>query len=292
MRTILEQSPSGPSVEVVVADDGSIDDTASQAKAAGARVLSTGTVTGNPAIARNLAAREAHGSVLLFLDGDCLPETGWLERHLAAHDLGHPLVGGSLSLPPGLSWTARCDYYASAYHVHPRRKAGLVPNHTPANLSVRKELFASTCGFVDRQPVADGHEELAWQAALADRGIRPYFEPSARARHFNRPGLGNLFRRSYRWGYSALEAKSTSGAARLPLLYRFPLMTLALAYPRAVLETGYITGVWLMAAKVQILQFVPMIFVSRLIYATAFVLGGLRWLTRSPGRAGARPRWR
>ncbi len=292
VRAVLDQAASGSRVEVLVADDGSTDGTASLAARAGARVLPTGGGEGNPAAARNLAAREATGDILLFLDGDCLPDAGWLHGHLQAHGRGYSMVGGSLSLPPGLSWTARGDYYASAYHVHPRRGAGVVRHHTPANLSVRKDLFGSTPGFTERLPVADGHEELEWQAALDRRGVRLYFEPSAAARHFNRPGLGNLVRRTYRWGYSALEAKSGSGTARLSSLYRSPALALVLAYPLALLETGYITGTWLMAKKPAVLQFVPMILLSRLVYATAFVLGGWRWLVRSPGLAGARPRWR
>jgi GT2 family glycosyltransferase len=292
VKTILDQPSGGRSIEVLVADDGSVDDTASVARDAGASVISIGVQAGNPAAARNLAAGAAGGDVLLFLDGDCLPESGWLAKHLEAQDRGHAIVGGALTLPDGLRWTARCDYYASAYHVHPDRSAGPVPNHTPANLSVRRDLFRSTGGFSERFPVADGHEELAWQAAALARGFRPYFEPAARAQHGNRPGLGNLFRRSYRWGYSALEAKSTSGAARLPFLYRFPVVTILLAYPMALLETGYIAAQWLRVKRFQVIQFIPLILLSRIVYATAFMIGGLKWLMRPADAAGTRPRWR
>ena len=67
-----------PPDEVIVADDGSRDATATVAERSGARVLRL--PHRGPAAARNAAAREAGGDVLVFLDGDmsCAPE--FIER--------------------------------------------------------------------------------------------------------------------------------------------------------------------------------------------------------------------
>jgi glycosyltransferase involved in cell wall biosynthesis len=289
VRAVLNQSTDPP--EVLVADDGSTDATVEEARKAGAQVvpLSSG---GNPAVARNTAARVAKGSILLFLDADCIPRTGWLAAHLRAHRGGMSIVGGALALPPGLPWIARADYYASAYHVHPGRKAGVVPNHPPANLSVRQSVFSGTTGFTEQLPIADGHEELAWQGEARRAGSLLYFEPGAVVEHWNRSGLDNLLRRSYRWGYSALEAKATSGVSRASLWYRFPIGGILLAYPLAVVETIYIAGVWLAAGRAEVIQYIPVILLSRLVYATAFMAGGSRWLLRGRQPSGRRPQWR
>ena len=215
ISAVLKQAVHDQAVEVLVADDGSLDGTAGEARKAGARVVELPKSPGNPGAARNHGAQEARGGILIFLDADCLPQPGWLTAHLAEQDRGHPIVGGSLAIPSGLSWTARADYYVSSYHVHPDRRAGVVPGHTPANLSVRREVFAATSGFAVELPVADGHEELGWQSEAGRRGVPVYFQPRAIVQHFNRPGLGNLLRRSYRWGYSALEAKTSSGTSRV-----------------------------------------------------------------------------
>jgi glycosyltransferase involved in cell wall biosynthesis len=289
VRAVLTQSP--PPLEVVVADDGSSDGTGAEARKQGASVL-TLTGRGNPAAARNAAARSAKGLLLVFLDADCVPREGWLAAHVGAHQGRRSIVGGSLALPPGVSWLARADYYVSAYHVHPGRRPGLVPNHSPANLSVDRAMFGETQGFTEQFPVADGHEELAWQAAAGRAGVPVYFEPQAVADHWNRSGWGNLLRRSYRWGYSALEAKASTGASRLAGWYRFPLISMLLAYPLAVFETGYITASWLGAGKWTVLQFVPVILLSRLVYATAFIAGGYHWLMRGRELPGRPPRWR
>ena len=289
VRAVLTQTPSP--LEVVVADDGSADGTGDTARKSGARVLAL-TGSGNPAAARNAAARSAKGLILAFLDADCVPRDGWLAAHLAAHEGRRSIVGGSLALPHGVSWLARADYYVSAYHVHPARRPGIVTNHPPANISVDRALFAETLGFTEQFPVADGHEELAWEAAAGRGGVPVYFEPAAVVDHWNRGGLGNIFRRSYRWGYSALEAKATTGASRLARWYRFPVLSMLMAYPLALLESLYITGSWLGAGKLAVIQFIPIILLSRLIYATAFIAGGIHWLTRGREAPGRPPRWR
>jgi glycosyltransferase involved in cell wall biosynthesis len=212
IQAVLEQTPPDWTVEVLLVDDDSTDDTAAVARAAGARVLELGSRAGggNPAVGRNRGARAAIGDPLIFLDADCLPAAGWLARILAGHLAGATVVGGALNLPAGLSFMARCDYYCGWYHVHSRQPAGEVPNHPPGNLSVRREAFARTSGFTEQQPVAYAHEELAWQSAVLDRGGRIVFDPEAVVYHYNRPGFRNLLRRNYRWGFSAIESKAQS----------------------------------------------------------------------------------
>lgn len=221
VRAVVAQHAGEIELELIVVVDASTDDTEGAARAAGARTLAvTSSGTGNPAAARNIGAREAAGDVLVFLDADCTPSDGWLERLLQAHGRGDVVVGGSLDLPDGLRFSARCDYYCGWYHVHSHRRAGYVVNHPPGNLSVRRDLFLSTCGFDERHPVAFAHEELSWQAELIRRGVRIYFAPDATVLHRNRAGFGNLLARNYRWGYSAIESKACTGAARLAWLYR------------------------------------------------------------------------
>ncbi len=67
-----------PPREVIVADDGSRDDTAARAGRGGATVLRL--PHRGPARARNVAAEHASGQILVFLDGDmsCAPE--FIER--------------------------------------------------------------------------------------------------------------------------------------------------------------------------------------------------------------------
>jgi glycosyltransferase involved in cell wall biosynthesis len=293
VRTVMEQRPPGTEVEVIVVDDGSTDDTASLAVAAGARVIPAAaeSTRGNPAAARNRGVAGSRGDPVIFLDADCTPADGWLEALLTAHDNGAASVGGSLGLPPGLPATARFDYYCGWYHVHPRRPPGYVVNHPPCNLSVRRAAFAATSGFSEQHPIAYAHEELAWQAELQEAGHRVYFEPRAIVYHWNRPGLRNLLGRNYRWGYSSIEAKSMTGAARAAWLYKHPLLCIALSLPLAPLQAAYIVGCWLRAGEIAALSMFPVVLAARFAYATGAIVGGLRWLRRGSSALASTPRW-
>ena len=287
------QAPAGWTVEVVLVDDGSTDDTAALARAAGARVLELGERAGggNPAVGRNRGARVATGDPLIFLDADCFPAPGWLGRILARHAEGAAVVGGALDLPPGLSPMARCDYYCGWYHVHSRRPGGAVPNHPPGNLSVRRGEFERTPGFTEQQPIAYAHEELVWQAEVRRRGGLIYFDPAAIVFHYNRPGFRNLLRRNYRWGYSAIESKAPTGAARFAWVYRYPAVLVAASLPLALGTTAYILWCWLRAGVLEPILMLPAVLAARLAYSAGLVAGGLRWMRFGPAAAEARPRW-
>lgn len=294
VEAVRAQTTPHASVEVIVVDDGSTDETAAHARAAGARVVSMGDGLdgGNAAAARNRGAAASRGDPIIFLDADCLPAPGWLGGFLPAFDRGETIVGGALDLPAGLSATARCDYYCGWYLVHSRRPAGYVPHHPPPNLGVRRAAFFETSGFTEEQPFSFANEERAWQAELRKQGHRIWFEPRALAYHFNRPGFLNLLRRNYRWAYTAIESKSQTRTARMAWLYRRPALTIAATPALAVAHTGYIAGCWLRAGVLEPLAMLPAIFISRIAYAAGMAVGGARWLLRRrSGSRGIAPRW-
>jgi glycosyltransferase involved in cell wall biosynthesis len=293
VSALLGQAAPGVEVEVIVVDDNSSDGTAEIAEGAGARVVRLPSeLSGNPAAGRNRGAAVSRGDPIIFLDADCMPAPGWLSAYLEAHQRGEIVVGGSLDLPAGLSPTARCDYYCGWYLVHSRRPAGPVPHHPPPNLSVRREAFLSTAGFTEQQPYSYTNEERAWQAELRRRGHRIWFEPKARAFHENRPGFGQLLRRNYRWAYTAIPSKATSGSARMAWMYRYPRMMIAASVPLAFAHTAYILGCWTRAGVLEPLLMAPAILVSRFAYAAGLAAGGVQWLRhRKDPAAEFKPYW-
>lgn len=296
VRSVSGQAPGGLKIEVIVVDDGSTDDTAARAREGGATVIQA-TVPGspgNPGAARNRGASVSTGDPIIFLDADCIPAQYWLEAILSAHRRGATVVGGSLAMPGGLSFTARCDYYCSMYLIHPRRPAGRVPHHPPAALSVRRETFFKTAGFSENPPLSHANEERAWEAEIQCAGDSIAFHPEAVAYHRNRPGLANLLRRNYRWGYTAIESKSQSGSARLAWIYRFPPVLILAAPLLAVAHTVFILGCWVRAGRWEPVMMLPWIFASRIAYVLGMVVGGVRWMgSRGDRLAGSRPvpRW-
>jgi glycosyltransferase involved in cell wall biosynthesis len=276
--------PHGTDVEMLVVDGGSQDDTPQLARRLGATVIEVGgeVAVGNPALLRNVGARAAGGDVLVFLDADCEPTPGWLRAILAAHERGWRAVGGSFDRPPGLSPSARCDYYAGWYHFHSRRPAGPTVSTPPGNFSIDAELFHDTDGFDETPGIAYSHEELRLQGELRRAGIPIHFEPDAVVLHHNRPGLGNLLERHYRWGFGAVPSKAASGAARFAWVYRRPWLTVAAALPLAPPTAAYVVWTWLRAGVVEPLVWAPAILAGRVAYGLGMMRGALRWMAEQP----------
>jgi hypothetical protein len=138
------------------------------------------------------------------------------------------------------------------------------------------------------------NEERAWLGELRRAGHRIYFEPKALAFHYNRPGFGNLLRRSYRWGYTAIESKSRTGAARMAWLYRYPYFLILASPLVAFAHAAFIIACWVRAGRYEPLLMSPAVLVSRFAYSFGMAMGGMQWIRRrgavSPERR-PRPRW-
>jgi GT2 family glycosyltransferase len=140
------------------------------------------------AAARNLAASEARGEVLLFLDDDTIPEPGLLAAHAAAHEGREEVaaVGPSYPVHDG-----RVDFFRALVRNwwEDHFAAGSRPDHRfnyqdilAGNFSIRKELFDSLGGYPVDFDDCDG-EDWEMGIRLVRRGVGYRFVPEARAVH-------------------------------------------------------------------------------------------------------------
>lgn len=83
-----------PQADVIVVDDGSTDDTAGVAAAAGVRVLSAPYSMGNGAAIKR-GARAATGDILVFMDADGQHDPALIDRLLVRLDEGFDMVVGA-----------------------------------------------------------------------------------------------------------------------------------------------------------------------------------------------------
>jgi len=90
------------SVEIIVVNDASTDDTAALAEAAGARVIHA--EHRQISKTRNDGARAAHGDYLIFLDGDTLLPEQTLVAAVHALDDGAAGGGGFVLFDEGIPW--------------------------------------------------------------------------------------------------------------------------------------------------------------------------------------------
>jgi len=270
----------GRGYRVLVVDDGSRDPAAvaDVATAHGAALVRR-PVNGGPGAARNTALRGATTELVAFLDSDCVPEPGWIER-LAAH-LADPAVAAAaprmVAVPAGPGWagrytTAACclDLGDAEARVVPGTRVAYVPS---AALVVRRAALAPAAGADDASDPARGaggafdpapgaggaldpapgnsgafdpalrwgeDVDLVWR--LHDAGWRIRYDPAVRVAHHEPRGWAALLERRFRYGTAAAPLAMRHPGQVPPLvLHPWPALTVAglLAGRPAVAGLGF-----------------------------------------------------
>jgi len=226
-------------VEILVADNGSTDDTALVAEAAGARVLFVPELS--VAAVRNIAAREAAGDVLAFVDADHEIDPGWICSAVEAlRTPGVVGVGAPYYPPKDGTWVQRMY---DGFRDH-RSESGPVEWLGSGNLAVTRSVFIAAGGFDDRLETC---EDVDLCQRLRMKGGQLMQEPRMRTTHFGDPAtlkalfLGELWR-----GRDNIRASLWA-----PLTWRslpsvvIPMTDLALVAVAGVgMLTAYWSGIW------------------------------------------------
>lgn len=138
----IERASASIEHEVIVADNGSTDDSAAVAAAAGAQVV---PMPGMPvAQMRNAAAARARAALLAFVDADHELSPQWTAAALALFaDATVSAAGAQYHAPPGGTWVQRA-YDRLRQHRPGVRDTAWLPS---GNLIVRTEVFRQMAGF-------------------------------------------------------------------------------------------------------------------------------------------------
>lgn len=131
--------------------------------------------------ARNIGMKAATGDIFLLLDSDCLPQPSWLATHLARHEVGEKVVGGSVVLR-GSNYWAQSDNVSMFHEFVPQHPSGtrfLLPT---LNLSLHRSIFEEVGGMDESFPGAAA-EDADWTIRIRLAGHRLYFEPAAVIHH-------------------------------------------------------------------------------------------------------------
>ncbi len=206
-------------LEVVLVDDGSVDETAAVAQAAVDQGMPLRLVRGagkGRAAARNAGAAASAGDLLIFMDDDILTPPGFIRAHVAAHrpdgarpmrlcdDSGSRIVHGPLRELPG------ADRLVSVQPLDPYKRAiageygrtvttalerlifqmsqgsaVLAPWLTcvGANISLPRALWRDLCGFDEAFGSEWGCEDLEFGYRAWAAGAAMYLAPGAAGVH-------------------------------------------------------------------------------------------------------------
>ena len=239
------------SLELIVVDDGSADETSDVARAYDT-ILVRHLHNRGVSAARNSGVGAASAPIVAFLDDDCEPEQQWAEQLLAGYDNSVVAVGGPLSvggdsgiiidylkrhnpLSPQELELAKSDKLHYRLFLYLRRQ-WMMPKENDrryvfaiptANMSVLRQAFLSIGGFDERIRFGSEDEDLCRRLSYAFPSKRLLFVPEARVTHHFKPSLRDTLRRSRVYGRgSALMYRKWSHVR--PTFFPGPVITLAL----------------------------------------------------------------
>ncbi len=169
-------------------DDGSVDETAAVAAAAGCEVVRLPTRMGI-CVARNAGAARAHGEILAFVDDDAEVLPGWAAALRRAFAEGPALVGGGIRVPPPRSLA---EWYCRSHEQQDTSgRNGFLPFVCGANFSIQTEVFRRLEGFDEALPSSEDLD-LSFRAQLADYPVS--FAPRAEVIHRPRGSITAMLR--------------------------------------------------------------------------------------------------
>jgi len=180
-----------------------------------------------PHAARNRAVNYARGELIVFTDPDCVPRRDWLEKLVAAHDAGHPVVGGAMGL-------ATKDWFETGAHLCkfswalsglPAEPHWIVPS---ANACYSRAVWEEV-GPLDGDLFA-GDALLSWRAAA--RGFQPWFEPTAVVEHRHPGNVRSFWRERFSRGLEFARVRSA--------FYQWSRLRAAMHFPLFPLFTGIV----------------------------------------------------
>jgi len=202
LAPLMAMKARGDLAEVIVVDDRSPDRTAEVAGEMGARVLVT-PQNGGPGVARNLAAGEAVGEVLWFVDSDVIVWPDGAERLQAAFaDPTVAAVFGSYDSAPEGSWFARYkNLMHRYYHQTARRTARTFWAGCGA---VRADMFARVGGFDVETYRVPSIEDIELGYRIHAAGGVICVDPALLGKHLKRWTIRqaihtDIFRRALPW---------------------------------------------------------------------------------------------
>ena len=152
--------------EVIVVDDGSIDNTADIAK----RFNVTYIYQANqgPAAARNKGAQTAQGEIILFTDSDCVPDHNWIKEMVRLFDnSGVVGVKGSYKTNQNelAARFAQAEFEDRYDLLQKSQTIDMVDTYSAA---FRKDIFLGMKGFDENFPVANNEDtDLSYRLAAA-----------------------------------------------------------------------------------------------------------------------------
>jgi rhamnosyltransferase len=201
----LKRAASRIPLEIVAIDSGSRDATTDLLRGAGATVLGLGGRPFGHASARNRAAAQARGDILLFLTQDVAPAgEDWLSPLVSALD--DPATAGAFGRQIPRDASPEESFLVSTnYGERPRSLTSSAVEAFGPGATLFSTVFgAMRRGVWERYPLPDivMSEDQAWARNVLRAGMTIRYVPEAAVYHGHRLSLVRAFRRNFDSGAS------------------------------------------------------------------------------------------
>ena len=185
--------------------------------------------------ARNIGIDHAEGSVVAFIDADCVAEPNWLGAVARVRDCAGAAVGGAIILnsPTTVAGAALFAVEFSEYGRGSfRREIRWLPS---CNLAVKRSTLDKYGKFpIDMQ----ASEDMLFTRQLRQRSGAPlYFDPDMRIRHTNANTLSQMRDKLSTLGYWSGRSRAT-GLIPGGVLLRYPIAIPMLVPYRLIVIVG------------------------------------------------------
>ena len=263
---LIRMLDAGEVSEVLVVDDQSPDGTADLARKMGATVMST-PVNGGPGAARNLAAQQAKGNILWFVDSDVIAHDDGPEhiRRAMSEDNVAAVFGSYDDAPDGQSWFSRYKNLLHRYY-HQRAKRDARTFWAGCG-AIRRDVFHEVGGFDIKTYEVPSIEDIELGYRIVETGRRIVVEPRLQGKHLKVWTMRNslrtdIFCRALPWSRLMISREGLTDDLNTSTMERLRAGLAGLLF-LSVLALPFWTGLWPLTLLLVALAFIANLDLAR-----------------------------
>lgn len=284
LESVASQSLSAELFEVILVDDGSTDGTVDIVNSY-PQILLFSQHNRGPGAARNLGTLHASGSVIVYVDADCILPPDFLLSHLRFHE-DHPEIdglGGGVAAYANLFCCSviLTDHLCSWFNYH-NRLPRHVPEYLPSvNMSIKRRVSEAGVRWSERRVTG---EDVDFSLLMKKMGMRLLFVPGLYIYHSDRSSIKEFLRHQYNWGFHAPFIRGRIKEADYSFLFPHNIVLAIVLSP--VIVCGYtalVTLAWWRHRPVGLLSVMPLIIIGKLWYALGVIRGTRSFVSGSNG---------